>query len=635
MAHIDRIPSIPLITSDPYFSVWMPADDFTTVDTQHWAGFNKPIRVKLSANDETARLIGAGEGAAAKLESLEVLPTRTLFSESFSGVTVETCFATPAIPEDFDLLSMPVTLVTFRLSAETATDVALTLTLSDKFCYHGEEKPRLFKSVYPLAGMNDAMLGKMRQTPLDHSGDLNTIDWGYLHLMSAANVEATDDGLTLSWSGSVSDPVEIRALIAYDDIASINYFGVFANAWYRRNGATITDALTRCANEFTSILAACERTDARIAADASAISEDYRLIACAAWRQVFAAHKLIATPKGEMALLSKENNSNGCIGTVDVSYPSIPMFLKYCPELVNALSRPVLEFASMPVWTYDFAPHDVGRYPYATGQTYAARSRANTLPDEIFPPYYLYPAGAGDYQDRLQMPVEESANMLIMLETAREYGADKALADQYRNLIDKWVRYLVEYGEDPGEQLCTDDFAGHLAHNVNLAAKAIVGVACYARLVNAPAWTEKAREMAKRLLAKIGTNGDTPLTLDGSGWSMKYNLLWDRVLNLGLFPEEFYANETRSYVKRVNKYGLPLDSRETYTKSDWICWCAAMADDREVRDALIAPIARMLRESRSRVPFTDWYDTRCGSCVQFRARSVQGGLFAPMLALKK
>lgn len=49
--------------------------------------------------------------------------------------------------------------------------------------------------------MNDAMLGKMRQTPLDHSGDLNTIDWGYLHLMSAANVEATDDGLTLSWSG--------------------------------------------------------------------------------------------------------------------------------------------------------------------------------------------------------------------------------------------------------------------------------------------------------------------------------------------------------------------------------------------------------------------------------------------------
>ena len=120
--------------------------------------------------------------------------------------------------------------------------------------------------------------------------------------------------------------------------------------------ATITDALTRCANEFTSILAACERTDARIAADASAISEDYRLIACAAWRQVFAAHKLIATPKGEMALLSKENNSNGCIGTVDVSYPSIPMLLKYCPELVNALGSLTMDAAPVPVAGSDGNP---------------------------------------------------------------------------------------------------------------------------------------------------------------------------------------------------------------------------------------------------------------------------------------
>ena len=64
-----------------------------------------------------------------------------------------------------------------------------------------------------------------------------------------------------------------------------------------------------------------------------------------------------------------------------------------------------------------------------------------------------------------QMPVEECGNMLIMLEAARAFGADKALADQYRSLLDNWVKYLVQYGEDPAEQLCTDDFAGHLAHN--------------------------------------------------------------------------------------------------------------------------------------------------------------------------
>lgn len=63
--------------------------------------------------------------------------------------------------------------------------------------------------------------------------------------------------------------------------------------------------------------------------------QDYEDIVNAAWRHTFAAHKLIATPKGEMAFLSKENDSNGCIGTVDVSYPSIPLFLHYYPELVN------------------------------------------------------------------------------------------------------------------------------------------------------------------------------------------------------------------------------------------------------------------------------------------------------------
>jgi hypothetical protein len=221
--------------------------------------------------------------------------------------------------------------------------------------------------------------------------------------------------------------------------------------------------------------------------------------------------------------------------------------------------------------------------------------------------------------------------MLIMLAAAQHFGADKSLAEKYRPLLDKWVRYLLKYGEDPGEQLCTDDFAGHLAHNANLAAKAIVGVACYGRLTGEAKWEQAAKEMAGRLLENLGSDGNTPLTLDGKGWSMKYNLLWDKVMSLGLVPEAFYTNETRSYLSRLNRYGLPLDSREDCTKSDWACWCAALADDPEVRAAILAPIARMLAESTTRVPFTDWYDTKTGRLIHFIARSVQGGVFAPML----
>lgn len=631
MPCIDRLPAIPLLASDPYLSIWMPADTMTRTDSCHWSGPVKPVRGVMTVDGKACRFLGTGPEPEAELTELKVTATRTRFVCRFGGVQLETCFATPALPDDPDLLSMPVTLVTFAATAPdgAAHEVQVRLHLSDRLCYDGDIRPAMNGGELVLDGRKTAWCGQLVQKPLSHSGDHVTIDWGYLYLTADGDVHPVGDGVQAVCTLPVDGPA-VRAVIAYDDIASINYFGDLCKAWYRRDGRQITDAIRHVLSGFEDIQNRCARMDAALAADALAAGgEDYVALAEAAWRQTFAAHKLIATPRGEMAFLSKENDSNGCIGTVDVSYPSIPLFLRYCPELVNALCRPVLEFACMPVWTDDFAPHDVGRYPLATGQVYAARHHVG--PGQTYPPYYLYPAGTDVYDPAYQMPVEECGNMLIMLEAARTFGADPTLAETYRPLLDKWVRYLVEYGEDPDEQLCTDDFAGHLAHNVNLAAKAMVGVACYARLTGNEAAAEQARGMAARLLEKIGAQGNTPLTLDGKGWSMKYNLLWDKVLGLGLMPEAFYAAETASYLPRINTYGLPLDSRADYTKSDWICWTAAMAEDPKVRTALIAPVARTLRETTTRVPFSDWYDTKTGRYVAFIARSVQGGVYALLL----
>ena len=631
MPCIDRLPAIPLLASDPYLSIWMPADTMTQTDACHWSGPAKPIRGVLTVDGAACRFLGAGPEPEADLTELKVTATRTCFTSEFAGVRLETCVASPALPQDLDLLSMPVTLVTLSaVSLDGAEhDVRVKLHLSDRLCYDGDIRPAMSGASFVLNGKNTAWCGQTTQKPLSHSADHSTIDWGYLYLSADGETTLVGDGLQTCCSLSAGGPAA-HLIIAYDDIASINYFGDLCKPWYRRDGRQITDAI-RCVQEhFDTILNDCARLDARLAEDArNAAGEDYERLVNAAWRHTFAAHKLIATPAGVMAFLSKENDSNGCIGTVDVSYPSIPIFLKYCPELVNALCRPVLEFASMPVWTEDFAPHDVGRYPLATGQVYAARRHVGQ--GECYPPYYLYPAGTDVWDVRYQMPVEECGNMLIMLEAGRAFGADPALAKQYRSLLDTWVQYLVKYGEDPDEQLCTDDFAGHLAHNVNLAAKAIVGVACYARLTGEESYAKQAKTMAEHLLEKIGDKGNTPLTLDGQGWSMKYNLLWDKVLGLSLMPESFYAAETASYLPRINTYGLPLDSRADYTKSDWICWTARMADDAAVRTALIAPIAKELRETTSRVPFSDWYDTKTGRYVAFIARSVQGGIFALML----
>jgi len=634
MNNIARLPALPLLASDPYLSIWMPADTLTQTDSCHWSGPSKPIRGSLTVDGAAYRFLGTGAEAEAELTSLTVSATATRFTSQAGGVALEATFQTPALPDDLDLLSMPVTLLTLKVRSldGAAHAVRLRFHLSDRLCYDGEIRPAMTGAAMTVAGHPAAWCGQRVQKPLSHSGDHVTIDWGYLYLAGDGEITPVGDGLQLSWSGDAVQEATLRAVIAYDDIASINYFGDLCKPWYRRNGAQITDAIARALGEFDQIAARCDALDAEVSASAAqAGGEAYQELTAAAWRQTFAAHKLIATPRGELALLSKENDSNGCIGTVDVSYPSIPVLLRYAPELVNALCCPVLEFASMPVWTEDFAPHDVGRYPNATGQVYAV---VPPVPNgETYPPYYLYPAGAKIYDPRYQMPVEECGNMLIMLAAAQAYGASPELAKTYRPLLDKWVQYLLTYGEDPGEQLCTDDFAGHLAHNVNLAAKAMVGVACYGRLTGETVWEEKARAMAQRFLATVGGEGNTPLTLDGQGWSMKYNLLWDKVLDLGLLPESFYAAELASYLPRVNTFGLPLDSRADYTKSDWICWTAALADDLSTREALLAPVARMLRETGTRVPFSDWYDTKTGRYVAFIARSVQGGVFAPMLRL--
>ncbi len=107
--------------------------------------------------------------------------------------------------------------------------------------------------------------------------------------------------------------------------------------------------------------------------------------------------------------------------------------------------------------------------------------------------------------------------------------------------------------------------------------------------------------------------------------------MWDRLLGLNLFPESVFRKEMDFYRGLQNAYGLPLDNRKDYTKLDWILWTATLTRDRGDFAALTGPVYRFLHESPSRVPMTDWYDTKTGRMVGFRARPVVGGVFLQML----
>ncbi|PQP88583.1 hypothetical protein CPT76_09650 [Paenibacillus sp. AR247] len=179
--------------------------------------------------------------------------------------------------------------------------------------------------------------------------------------------------------------------VGYDDIKSIEYFHQQLDAYWRKDGETIEEAIKQALNEYDTVFEKCERFAEKLYQDASASgSEKYADLASLAYRQAIAAHKIVAGPDGEVLFISKENFSNGCAATLDVTYPSIPQFLLYNPELVKGMLRPIFKYASTEVWHYDFAPHDVGTYPLLNGQVYSN----GTTPD-------------------WQMPVEECGNMLI------------------------------------------------------------------------------------------------------------------------------------------------------------------------------------------------------------------------------
>jgi hypothetical protein len=664
-----RPPAVPLITVDPFFSVWSFADTLNGDVTRHWTGVNNSILGLVRIDGLPWRFMGLEtEDRGSTLGLLPALPqtgltvtaTRSIYRFEAGGIELMVQFMAPLLMDDLDLATRPVNYLTVSACSldGKAHAVEVYIDITGSLCSDHLDQAEITGQTGLLAGLPGASLTNSASDsrPLAGSGDNQRINWGVVHLVSMDHAARTcvasnllrlvfaetgsldpagiasirhRPGLESPLAAAISSSLDVGHeggaaetvfLLAYDDGVSIDYFGRQTPAWCFRNGASFETVVRQAATDYADLTARCRVFDDQLQAESEqAGGPAYAALTSLAFRQAFAAHKLIADEQGNVIFLSKECFSNGCIGTVDVSYPSIPIFLLYNPELVRGMLRPIFRFAATDAWPYDFAPHDVGQYPLATGQVYGRRE--------------------GRYDIKYQMPVEECGNMLIMTAAVCRADGNYALAADNLNLLDRWASYLMQYGQDPGEQLCTDDFAGHLAHNANLAVKAIVGLGAYSQILEHCDDKEKAvqiRTAAENMAAlwqKMADSGDhTVLTFDRPDtWSMKYNLLFDRLLQMDLFKADFYAKDIDYWINRQNRYGLPLDSRATYTKTDWLVWCAALTDDKARVRALLEPVYRYYHETGSRVPMTDWYDTLTGRAIHFRNRSVIGGIFALLL----
>ena len=658
-----RPPAVPLVAHNPYFSVWSMADHLTDEDTKHWTGAAQPIAGLTRIDGQTYRFMGAMPRSAPAMQqtSLEVTPTRTIYTFQAAQVTLTVTFFTPAFPKDLDLLSRPVTYLTFAVTGDGSHDVTLLVDVDPVISVNTrDEEVTWGRSRTP--GLTVLNAGSREQRVLNRPGDDLRIDWGYFHLAvpdsADAQVAASSEALrSFSATGMLpaSDdldmprmprdhaahlaaafrlgkvsrtPVTRHVLLAYTEEFAIQYLGRKLRPYWQRNHTTVQQMLADAESQYTVLAARGESFDRELTADLTKTGGPaYAQLAILAYRQTLAAHGFAADVDGTPMLFPKENFSNGCISTVDVIYPSAPFFLFFNPALVQAMLKPVLEYAALPRWKWPFAPHDLGTYPLADGQVY----------------------GGGETSEDNQMPVEESGNLLILADAMSQEQGNWDFVRAYWPQFTQWAEYLRDKGLDPENQLSTDDFAGHLAHNANLSIKAIEALAAYAQMAQAlgksdiaQEYSRRAAEMAARWQSMAIDGDHYKLAFDKPGtWSQKYNLVWDQILGLHLFPVQVRQTEIAFYLQHLNAYGLPLDNRRDYTKLDWEIWTATLADapqpgspqpSADAWAALIAPIGRWINEGPSRVPLTDWYDTKTGKQTGFQARSVVGGVYIKALA---
>ncbi|MFJ2955413.1 glutaminase domain-containing protein [Streptomyces sp. NPDC087270] len=656
-----RPPAVPLAVRSPYLSAWLPASNTAGTWPTFWTGRTTAMTGIAQIDGVPYLFLGAPNidgqvlrGMAQR--SLTTTATRSVFQYEAAGVELTLTFLSPVEPGDLRRQSVPLSYLTAeaRSGDGAAHDVKLYLDISGEWA-HGDSGTKIGWSGEQVAGAGSGSLTSLSFTPdgtksLAENGDMAT--WGTV-VWSATNRPgltwqigadtvvrpgALTDG-KLAGSADTRQPRAIndawpvfafhfdlgsvhrtaqQAVLSVGHVRepAVSYLGTPLPPLWKSYWPTWQQMAAFFHGDLATAATRTAALDRKVRQEATAAGgPKYAALCALALRQAYGGTELVSKDGKPWAML-KEISSSGNVSTVDLLYPAMPVFAWADPAYLGLLLAPVLEYAEHGGWPKEFAEHDLGSsYPNAAGHN------------------------DGNEED---MPVEESANMLLMSAAylkGASASAGRAFATGHYPILKQWADYLVDNALDPGFQNQTDDFTGFIGHSANLALKGILGLGAMSQVAAAAGnaadrtrylgvakdyigqWTGKAQDT---------TPDHLKLAYDQPGtWSLKYNGYPDALLGLGLVPSSVAAEEAAWYLTQVNPYGIPLDVRHAYTKGDWEMWTAAWLRDHPVSAYLIDSYYAFAHTTPSRVPFTDWYDTvNDRPAGGFQARPVIGGVFA-------
>lgn len=673
-------PTIPLLVLDPFFQVHMMAEKATDDVTRGWYGNVREMQGLIRVDGNTYRFLGActgGDGDACPQAMTQVdldigtIRTDFVFEDPQKRIELRVTYMGTPYTDDEERFARPVGYVVHDVRSidDQNHEVQLYLDASAEHAvFNGKDVVEW--DGWEQEGLKGIRIGTVAQQFLHRQGDRMNLDWGFLHIAARPDHdEHSDNPMTIVRGGSadvnrlafessgkvsrtpdqnnprpcgeineknktvisiskdmqtVNDSKRHIVMVAYDDIYSVNFFGTKLMGYWRQQYNSIQGAMAAAQTETDDML---ERAASHDESEFNTLQKlggtKYALVTRLAYRQTLGALKLVWNEEKQSTwMFLKEISTNGDMNTVDVVYPASPALLYHNPWYLQKLLEPMLDFAnnstSLQYWK-PFSPHELGVYPVANHGT----------------------------KDQEPMPMENTGNMFFMILGILQRTSDHEWIQPFYPLLETWAKYLNQTLPFPAHQLCTDDFKGPLANNTNLAAKGIVALEAFAEICHTlkksecDSFSNWAQYHAKTWMKTAREDLPVPHTKLAFGeegsFSIVYNVLWQKLLNLGNKPFESYdafvKEEISFYIRIANKYGTPLDSRDSKTKTDWLSWAAAMATSDEDFETLFGYLFRFYNESTVRVPLSDYFDTRTGipQLHDFRDRPVVGAFYAKAL----
>ncbi len=656
-----RPPAVPLIVRSPYVSTWQASDASPGTWATFWTGATRAIGGLVRVDGVSYAIFGdPGRNvdgiSLAQQTQLELTPTQSRYAFSAGPVHVNVNFVSPVEANDLQRLSVPLGYIYVQAqSVDGATHtVQVYMDISGEWA-HGDvsqpitwvfgpagstqawsvrpANPGVLRESNDAADWGEAVFASsgpgmtyqsgedadVRAQMVAHGTLLNSVDQDMPRAINA-NWPVFGFSYDLGALGGTAN-VPIVFALGHVRVPAVSYLAQnisglwqsYWSNWQSMVGDMYTDAYS------LATLSRANALDAALnEAGVAAGGPHYAALLALALRQAVGGTELVG-PATDPWLVLKEISSDGNLSTVDVIYPSMPAFLWANPILVKLLLAPILVYAESGDWPELYAPHDLGAsYPNATGHN----------------------DGGGE-----NMPVEESANMLLMSAAYLQAApTDIAFANSHYPILRQWAEYLVGNALDPNLQNQTDDFTGFIAHSSNLALKGILGIGAMSQIASLNGNTADAQrysDLARSYIAQWVT-----MSQDSSGkhlklaynqdgtWSLKYNAFMDRLLGLSLIPQEVLQQEATWYLAQGAFFGIPLDNRHSYTKTDWEMWTAASTDNLSLRQQIIDKEYAYVNQTSSRVPLSDWYETSNGVSDAFEARPVAGGMFTILDRLK-